>query len=262
MSEIKKQQATYENLKVYESMMKEYHDCPCDDFEAQLALANKAREYQEQFDWYCYSFEENGKVGMKDVFGRVVVPAQYDEILYFPTYECLTFIPVKAKKDGLFGILQLFYDRESQEVTAFEYEDTYPIEFTTYTAVRKPGSDKWGLIDFAGQMVVPAEMDDINPVCANGTIFLTKDGRVGVYDYVYEALAYPEYDEVEGMGEGGLLTFVKYGIEGHVDVNGKFYSFETLERFYAGENYDADGTLIFKGENEDDEPLFLADHLD
>ena len=262
MSEIKKQKPTYENLKVYESLMNEYYDCTSENPEVLLNLAANAREYYHQFDWYCYTFEENGKVGLKDIFGRVAVAAKYDEILCRPSYEYMTVVPVRVKKDGMVGVLRLFHDRDAQEITAFEYEDAYTIEFTTYTAVRKPGSDKWGLIDFGGQMVVPAEMDTINPNYSNGNIFVSKDGKEGVYDCVYDGFAYPEYDSIDGMGEGGPLTFVKDGVEGYVDVGGKFYSFETFERFCEGEKYDVDGTLIFEGADEDDEPVLLADHLD
>ena len=262
MNEIRKPKPTFENLNVYESLMKEYHDCTSNDLEVQFALANKAQEYHSQFDWFCYPFEHNGKFGIKDVFGRVVAAAKYDEILSLPAYEYLTVVPVKVKKDGMVGILRLFRDREAQEITAFEYEDAYAIEFTLYTAVRKPGSDKWGLIDFGGQMVIPAEMDNISSFSANGNIFVSKDGKEGVYDYVYDGFAYPEYDSIDGMGDGGPLTFVKDGVEGYVDVEGKFYSFETYERFCEGEKYDVDGTLIYEGENEEDEPIFLADHLD
>ena len=75
MSEIKKQKPTYENLKVYESLMNEYYDCTSENPEVLLNLAANAREYYHQFDWYCYTFEENGKVGLKDIFGRVAVAA-------------------------------------------------------------------------------------------------------------------------------------------------------------------------------------------
>ena len=262
MNKITKPKATYENLKVFEALIKEYRECTNNDCEALSELGARAQEYYAQFDWFCYSFEESGKVGLKDVFGRVVAPAKYDEILSFPTYEYMTVIPIEAKKDGKIGILRLFSDREAQEITDFEYEDSYAIEFSLYTAVRKPGSDKWGLIDFNGKMVVPAEMDRIYRSCANGNIFVSKDGKEGVYDCVYEGFAYPEYDSIEGMGDGGPLIFVKDGVEGYVDVNGTFYSCETYERFCDGENYDVDGSLIFEGNGDEDEPLLLADHLD
>ena len=104
-------------------------------------------------------------------------------------------------------------------------------------------------------------MDEIDNSCANGNIFVSKDGKMGVYDYIYDGFAYPEYDSIEGMGDGGILTFFKNGVNCYVDVNGRFYSKATLDRFYEGERYDVDGSLIFDG-NEDDEPLLLADHLD
>lgn len=262
MKETKKQKPTYENLNVYKALMKEYYDCTTDDLDVHAELAAKAQQYYDQFDWFCYTFEENGKVGLKDAMGRIVVAAKYDEILNFPAYIYLCSVPVKAVKDGKIGILQLSYEGEAQEVSAFEFEDAYAIEFTSFTAVRKPGSDKWGLIDLNGEMLIPTEMDKIYPSCSNGNIFVEKDGKEGVYDYMYDGFAYPVYDSIDGMGDGGPLTFVKDGVEGHVDVEGKFYSFETLERFYEGEKYDVDGSLIFEGEDEDDEPLFLTDHLD
>lgn len=258
MSEIKKPKPTIENLKVYESMMKEFTECTSNDECFVLSLGNKALDYQDQFDWFCTFYEENSAVGVKDALGNVVIPAIYEDILNLPVYEYIEEIPFIAQKDGLLGLVRV-QGGVAREITGFEYDDVYAVEFTHYTAVRKTGSDKWGLVDFEGNSVIPAEMDSICSSSVNGHIYVSKDGKEGVYDYVLDAFAYPEYDSIDGMGEGKDLTFVKNGVTGHVDVNGKFYDLETLNRFYEGEMYDADGNLIFEG---DGEPELIYDHLD
>lgn len=259
MSEIQKPKPTFENLKVYESLMQEYRECRSDDNSVQCSLLNKVQVYYEQFDWFCSIFEEQGALGVKDTFGNIVVQAQYEEIWNLPVYQYMNMIPIIAKKNGLLGLVRV-YNGVAREITDFEYDGAYAVEFTSFTAVRKAGTDKWGLVDIEGNELIPAEMDKIYPQSTNGNIFVEKDGKEGVFDYVLGGFAYPEYDSIEGMGEGGVLTFVKNGVEGHVDIDGKFYDMETLNRFYNGEEYDAIGNVIYEGD--DEEPIFLSDHLD
>lgn len=259
MTEIKKSRATIENLEVYNSMKKACDEVNSQDYVTLNDLLNKAQAYRDQFDWFCEIFEEQGAKGMKDVFGNVIIPAKYDDIWNAPSYHYINSIPVIAEKDGKVGLVRIM-NGEPREITAFEYDYAHTIDWTLYTIVRKPGSDKLGLVDFFGKLVIPVEMDKIYASAANGNIFVEKDGKQGVYDICLEGFAYPVYDSIEGMGDGGALTFVKDGVEGCVDVDGKFYSQETLDLFYEGEDYDKDGNLIYDGE--DGEPVFLADHLD
>ena len=42
-------------------------------------LVNIRSLYIDRYDWFDTVFEENGKLGLKDIKGDVVVPAKYDE---------------------------------------------------------------------------------------------------------------------------------------------------------------------------------------
>lgn len=235
---------TRENLAKYESLMAEFDNCESDDLDLKNKLYNKAQKYRDQYDWSSVVFEENGKEGLKTVFGDVVVPAVYEQIVYFPYYFYLTSLAIVAKKNGRLGLLKLNDDMsEVAEITGFEFDAAFHIEFTEFVAVRKEDTGKWGLVDMKGNMLVPTEMDVIYNDAANGCIFVDKDGKSGVYDYVNEAFAYPEYESIDGMGEGGNLRFTKDGQEGYVTTDGQFLLCSVVD------------------EGIDDDHDFISDHL-
>lgn len=235
---------TRENLAKYESLMAEFDNCESDDLDLKNKLYNKAQKYRDQYDWSSVVFEENGKEGLKTVFGDVVVPAVYEQIVCFPYYFYLTSLAIVAKKNGRLGLLKLNDDMsEVAEITGFEFDAAFHIEFTEFVAVRKEYTGKWGLVDMKGNMLVPTEMDMIYNDAANGCIFVDKDGKSGVYDYVNEAFAYPKYESIDGMGEGDYLRFTKDGQEGYVTTDGQFLLCSVVD------------------EGIDDDHDFISDHL-
>lgn len=174
----------------------------------------------------------------------MVVPAVYEQIVCFPYYFYLTSLAIVAKKNGRLGLLKLNDDMsEVAEITGFEFDAAFHIEFTEFVAVRKEYTGKWGLVDMKGNMLVPTEMDVIYNDAANGCIFVDKDGKSGVYDYVNEAFAYPKYESIDGMGEGDYLRFTKDGQEGYVTTDGQFLLCSVVD------------------EGIDDDHDFISDHL-
>ena len=80
------------------------------DFRQQVKTAVTSSDYDklnafiEEYDLYTKVFEENGKMGVKDAAGQVLVPAEFDEVGYnFMDH----FKPhaVPGLKDGKFALV-------------------------------------------------------------------------------------------------------------------------------------------------------------
>jgi hypothetical protein len=79
-------------------------------------------------------FEENGKKGLKNVKGEVVVPAIYDNYGILEPYY-LKLSPVVAQLDGKVALVER--DGKGTPYTDFEYHYIEPILFSNLYAVWK-----------------------------------------------------------------------------------------------------------------------------
>lgn len=68
---------------------------------------NKLNEFASARDWFTTVFKENGKEGVKDLDGSILVPAMFDTVCY--TYDRTLFgasKPVVVLLDEKFGIVK------------------------------------------------------------------------------------------------------------------------------------------------------------
>lgn len=101
----------------------------CDTFEYMLKMLSN----QEKLDFYLHRvrekyvrfhevFEENGKFGIKNYRGEVLVSAQYDFLRTCYVYvDDLVMMPIIAQKDGKLGLV--LPDRKDTVVADFIYDD-------------------------------------------------------------------------------------------------------------------------------------------
>ena len=82
-----KPKATMKNLQFVENLDKligiaekaeENGDATKGKHRSSYDLVNVRSLYIDRYDWFDMVFEENGKLGLKDIKGDVVVPAKYD----------------------------------------------------------------------------------------------------------------------------------------------------------------------------------------
>ena len=101
---------------------------------------------------------ENGKMGVKLPDGRVVVPANYDEIAYTYSDFIWDTRPYVAIKDGKFGLVRP--DGKGTEITPFIYDDiVVPEVFPNHYLYKKDGSERIGLLSYFGEEVTPCIID-------------------------------------------------------------------------------------------------------
>lgn len=129
----------------------------CDTFAYLLQLVNNKRKMvfylnriKEKYIRYHEIFEQDGKFGMKDYTGKVILSAAYDFLRTCNIYvDDLSQMPVIAQKDGKMGLVMP--DGCDTVVAPFEYDDiSLRDEYPYFEAQR---GDKRGYIDAEGRFI-------------------------------------------------------------------------------------------------------------
>jgi hypothetical protein len=160
-----------------------------------------------------------GKFGFIDKSGNVLVAPFSDEVENFS--EDFTLVTIKNKvgfvniqgdwlavpmydagssfsggyaylaQDGRYG----YIDKSGEFVIPMNYSDAKDFDPATKLAcVEQNGA--WGVIDVKGNFVVPAEYSKVD-VCADGSIYVEKDGKCGIFSQKGEEIFPVELDNLE-----------------------------------------------------------------
>ena len=147
---------------------------------------------------YDEKYEKNGRKGEKDCWGRVIVPAIFDDC------QSCTLMGeqhtdkacVAIKKDGKWGLIKrndynnvifpLIYDR----IVSF-FNGDFMVQI----------ADKYGLINLEGTVRLHIEMDDIYSLSFNNVIPYKKNGKFGflLEDGSMTKPIFDAYDERDGL---------------------------------------------------------------
>ena len=197
-----------------------------DDADATTQFFSMCREYDkltDNYDWNDEVFEENGKKGLRNVKGEVVVPAIYDDFLMLEPYYYKSH-PVGAVLGDMAGLVAR--DGTGTPVTEFEYCLVAPIFMTPFHAVWKAEYGRYFALMVADKVITPYEIEEFDIPC-DGVLPLYADGKKGMLAYDL-GLIYikPEYDDIHGGGIGEDFIFVKDGKKGRVTLDKRFVSDE------------------------------------
>ena len=202
MEQDNKIKATLEDLKTFETLLAE----TATDGDA----LDKLNELASERDWFTTVFKENGKEGVKDLDGSILVPAMFDTVCY--TYDRKFFDaskPVVVLQDGKFGIVKA--DGTGEMLVPCEHEHIH--DFYGMYIIKDNG--KAGLFS-CGEMVVPQIIDKIYEPCADLIVF-EADGKTGLYDTASEIYVEPVYDSMELAPEETIKVMLR-GKEGFLDA--------------------------------------------
>ena len=204
--------------------MKEYRDLRRSmtteaDFE-------KVQTFENEYEIFTQVFTENGKMGVKDVVGEILVPALYDEIgCTFADY-CRGFaVPVVL--DGKMALVSP--DGKGTQKTGFDY-DHIVFDDCFYVLVKE---GKKGLATGGGEVIIPAEMDEVYTPF-NALAAFAKDGKYGFAMIGYDLITEPVYESYEIESGTEYLEVVKDGVSGYIDGEGNFTT-DQDERFFHAE---------------------------
>lgn len=186
---------------------------------------------------------KNGRPGMYNATGELVVPHEYDTIIPWRDEETKEIFVFEVHDDGnrrLYSINGTLLPENYDSFTTDD-EGTY-LSWTT--------EGKVGIMDRAGNILVPAEYDryqahyfrdeHINRVISpEGLITLQKDGQWGVLNTNGEVITPFEYDQIgehwRPLVEKGLIYLKKDGLAGFADTTGRVILEPTYGRLDFGE---------------------------
>jgi hypothetical protein len=180
-----------------------------------------------KYDWRDEVFEENGKKGLKDVKGDIVVPAIYDDFC-MPEKYFMKELPVGAQKDGKVALVKR--DGKGTPCSPFDSHYVERIPFSAVYAEWKSDDLKHFALRIGSTAFTPHELEWYGQV-RNGCVLLGANGKMGVLA-IDQGLVYiaPEYDSVIEGGYGDDYTFVKDGKKGRVTLEKRFVSDEEFSK--------------------------------
>lgn len=153
-------------------------------------------------------FEENGKVGLKDGAGQVLIPASYDNLGWSNGQLSIVDEVVGYKAGGFWGLIHI----SNKRITAAEYLELLPGEGSLLVARCKPGLSQrpsYGLLNTAGKIVIPFLYDGLKPVNMR-VIALSRAGskfNFGLIDHSNKILIPLQYQRIYPLGS------LRYAVE-------------------------------------------------
>jgi hypothetical protein len=153
-------------------------------------------------------FEENGKVGLKNEQGKVIIPAHY-EALGWSNHQFSVLNNVTGYKvNGLWGLISL----DNQAITKASYEEVLPAEGSLIIARKQSGTSLRslaGCLNTSGKEVLPFQYDGIKIYFLRAIVY-TKIGiqfRYGLINLENKMLVPQEYKNIYSIGS------LRYAVE-------------------------------------------------
>jgi hypothetical protein len=160
----------------------------------------------------------NGKYGIfNEVAGNLVVPAEYDEIMYQAAAEKTLFIVKKAGKYGVINSSNEIQLPFQYDVLRFNDIDM----FSGYASVVAAKSGKYGVIDMNGAIAIPFQYTELSCISGN-RLFKVRTGKYwSIINRDHQTIHAGPFDEVANFEEGQALTFYQ-GTMKVIDEQGVF----------------------------------------
>ena len=181
---------TREQLKEYRQLISSLDDCGKNLPE----LIDKIDAFSEEFDVFTKEYVEDGKCGVKDAAGDILVPALFDHVgCFFVDWARDRAVPVT--KSGKMALAT--HDGKGTLLTDFAYDD---IVFNDYYYLYKDG--KKGIATPQGRIVIPAVMDKVD-IPVKDIVTFMKNRKQG-FAVISKGLIFgPEFDSCD-LSEYGV----------------------------------------------------------
>ena len=208
---------TNEAVKTYNSLLTAKHKAKT--LEKICSIHEELMDLKHKWDWSNILFkdEKTGKLGVKDVSGKMLVAAKYDEFGYLGTYAPEPSTAIIAVRDGSkWGFI--FADGTGQFAcdTIFDHLEWIP-STNLYAAKWSDKTDTIGIVNAYGLVVFPNTLSKVGEV-THGIVRIEKDGKVGAVGTHSDGLVMPEYDSWTITDRWNIL-FKKGQTEGYVSTS-------------------------------------------
>ena len=214
----------------------------CNNIFASDAIFNQVKLRYDGFSVYSKSLilvTKNGKQGLIDIFGKIVLPIDYNILPIENNKRKIPQQVTKISKDGKHGLI----DRTGVIVVPIEYEDIeknedYYRDKVFYFLELK---GKYGIANRYGNIILPAQYSRITGTFHKDIFEIVLDDDSMGYVNIKNGFILPAtYDKIEVYQNGTALVF-KDGLYGYVNKNSQLsipikYSAlvaESKDSFYA-----------------------------
>jgi hypothetical protein len=182
-------------------------------------IQREINKMEMSLDMAVEIISENGKHGLKNAIGEIILEPAFDQLKMLPFESLDTGDLVVAKHSGKWGILRI--DGKGRWIWKPAFDDVgYPDEFAF---VQK--GNKWGVIHvLKHEYLLPVEFDHVSKFLGfmfnDGLAFYGKDNKIGV---ITEKGEYTDviFDDVKKNDEKEL-NILYNGQWGYVDIKGSY----------------------------------------
>jgi hypothetical protein len=124
------------------------------------------------YDGVNYKVIQNGKTGIMDSVGKELIPVCFDVILYDKKFEAQ-----QLQKDGKWSLLNWNKSNPCQPVQKYDQIEKHINDFFVAR-----DDTKYGLVDINGKEILPFEYEYMSPFFVKflGALLVGKDGKVGL----------------------------------------------------------------------------------
>jgi hypothetical protein len=153
-------------------------------------------------------FEENGKIGLKDEKGQVLIPATFEALGWSNGKLSSIDNVVGFKSNGLWGLISL----SNKRITGEEFLELIPGEGSFLVAKKKSSlSQRWtyGCISTAGKIIIPFSYDGLRISNMRAVVMTRTQNRFsyGLLDLSNKLLIPLQYQRIHSLGS------LRYAVE-------------------------------------------------
>ena len=236
MSDAKKIKATAEDLKKYNEFEERMNKLdPVDNKREWEETAKAGNDFVDSRDWFTIVIEKDGKEGVKDLDGTVLVPPIFDKVAY--TYSRIHVnanMPVVVVNNGKFGIVRA--NGTGELVLPCEHDFIRLTDLLHFFLVVDNG--KTMIVNGRGEQLTPQTIDKVYDT-NDGIIPVETGGKQGLYDYYHDIFVEPAYDDIYIGCDEDVIAY-KDGVAGYLSADdGHFIPKEEYD------NSDSDENVIY-----------------
>ena len=178
-----------------------------------------------------YAVYTNGKWGVIDEKGNIVIEAKNDEMITIPNYKKDIFILTEDVNyaDGSTYKTKVINAKNEEvftnfdEVTVIENTDANNNLWYEQDVLKVKKDGLYGLINLSGEEILPIEYQEINALeGVKNSIIIKKEDKVGLCDNKGSIIIDPEYKEIrgiEGNYKNGYIVISQSGNYGRIDFD-------------------------------------------
>lgn len=175
---------------------------------------NKKYEVEEVSDFLYYPIYEEGKMGVIDANGNILIEPVYDDVK-IPNPEKAVFICRDEEDSHVRNSKNEILFSEYEQVTQIDTKGTLSNIPYEKRVLRYKKDGKYGLIDYEGKQITKPIYEEIESLeNKESELLVKKEGKYGVINQKGATIIKPQYDNI--TADGYYTEEQKYGLSGYI----------------------------------------------